>query len=490
VLNALGNIAAARLLVIGDVMLDIYVSGDVDRISAEAPVPVIRLVSERAAPGGAANVAANVAALGATVSLVGFAGMDQGFRQLRDLLAPCGRINLDGLLRAEGRPTTTKTRVVGQRQQIARIDREDVRPLSGWLEAEILRHAIAALGACDVVLLSDYGKGVLTDKVITEVLAAAREYGLPAMVDPKRRDWSAYRGATFVTPNRTELSLATAMPCGSDDEVVAAARAAQAVCGANILVTRSEKGMSFIPLEGASIHMTTVAREVFEVSGAGDTVVAVLGVMLAAGLPIVEAIRAANRAAGIVVGKFGTAVVTQQELASVMHQTADISDVTDGRLLTLDDLLFQRARWREQGMTVGLANGCFDLLHPGHVALVTQAAAACDRLVIAINTDSCVRKLKGLNRPVQSENARAAVMGAIKGVAAVVIFNEDTPYELIATLQPDVLVKGADYCEDQVVGAELVRAAGGTVLLVPLAEGQSTSRLIACEKAVANPTSP
>jgi D-beta-D-heptose 7-phosphate kinase/D-beta-D-heptose 1-phosphate adenosyltransferase len=480
VLNVLDRLGDARIAIVGDVMLDLYMQGDVERISPEAPVPVIRLMSERAIAGGAANVAANAASLGARVNLVGLAGDDEGFRRLAANLATHATIDCSGITRLADRPTITKTRVIGQHQQIARIDREDTRPLPVAVEAEILERALEAMAKSDVMVLSDYGKGVLSDGLLAPLLAAARRRGIPTIVDPKRRDLAAYRGATLITPNRAELKLATGLPCDSDEEVLAAARRAQAMCGADLLVTRSDRGMSLIPCEGEPIHLATVAREVYDVSGAGDTVVAVLGACLAAGLSMREAMRAANHAAGIVVGKFGTATVTRQELARAMEEArADGSDIEDGRLLGLQDLLSLRQYWRTQGLTIGIANGCFDLLHPGHISLIAQAAAACDRLVVALNSDASVRRLKGPQRPIQSEAARANVIGAIKGVAAVVLFDEDTPYELVAALQPEVLVKGADYTEDQVVGADIVRAAGGRVLLAKLSEGLSTSRLIA-----------
>lgn len=477
--DSLRTLASRTVAVVGDIILDVYIGGEVERISPEAPVPVIRLLSERRVPGGAANVAANVAALGTSVRLIGIAGDDDDFHQLRRALASHANVDIGGVLKTRERPTTTKTRIVGQRQQIARIDREDARPISGQLETDMIGGIKAALAGCDAILISDYGKGVLTDRVLSATIAAARDLRIPVIVDPKRRDLSAYAGAAIVTPNRAELALATGLPTSSDEEIERAARAASAACGASILVTRSEKGMSFVPLAGDVVHLPTAAREVFDVSGAGDTVVAVLGAALAADLPIVEAMQLANQAAGIVVGRFGTAVVTLADLDAAMHALSGAEDVQDGRLLSRDALTAQREHWRQLGLTVGFTNGCFDLLHPGHVSLLAQAAAACDRLIVALNTDASVSRLKGPARPVQSEVARAEVMGALKGVAAVVLFGEDTPLALIEAVRPDVLVKGADYREDQVVGADIVKAGGGRVLLAGLTPGQSTSRLIA-----------
>jgi len=470
--------AAARVAVVGDLMLDVYIEGEVHRVSPEAPVPVVRLTSERAVPGGAANVAANIASLGGAVTLVGVAGRDSAFAQLSEQLQRAGRVDLSTTVFDDSRGTTTKTRLLGHRQQIARIDRETLRPVAPEIETQLIERACAAIDGCDIVILSDYGKGVLTDMVLQRTLAYAQAVGKRVLVDPKRRDLSAYRGASIITPNRAELALATGQPCETDEEAEEAARLAHEICGADVLLTRSEKGMSYFARSGDPIHLATIAREVFDVSGAGDTVVAVLGAALAAGFPLAEAMNASNHAAGLVVAKLGTATVSCEELVLALHGDAQALDVEDGRLVTLDELMRIRAFWLANGLTVGIANGCFDLIHPGHVSLIRQAAAACDRLVMALNTDASVRRLKGPTRPVQAETARAEVMGALKGVAAVVLFDEDTPYELIKALQPDVLVKGADYTEDLVVGADIVRARGGTVLLAALTAGQSTTRLI------------
>ena len=481
--GALDGFESARVAVIGDLMLDIYIQGDVERISPEAPVPVIRARSERAVAGGAANVAANVAALGGSARLVGLAGDDAGHRRLRELLGGIAGVDLTGVVLDAARATTTKTRVVGQRQQIVRIDRETAEPAGPAVEATLVDRARAAIDQCAIVVVSDYGKGVFSDAMLAATLGHARRRATPAIVDPKRRDFSAYRGASIITPNQAELALATGAPCRSDAEAEKAARIAQAACGADVLLTRSEKGISFFPRDGAPIHLPTVAREVFDVSGAGDTVVAAFAIALAAGRPVVEAIRIANHAAGLVVGKLGTATVTREELLADLGEAARKGDVTDGRVLGRAELVAQRAFWRREGLTVGIANGCFDLIHPGHISLIRQAAAACDRLVVALNTDASVRRLKGPTRPVQGEAARAEVMGAIRGVAALTYFDEDTPRDLIAALLPDLLIKGADYTEAQVVGADIVKAAGGSVLLAELTPDRSTSRLLSAIEA-------
>ena len=478
-LTAFEKLDLAKVAVIGDLMLDVYIQGGVDRISPEAPVPVVHQISERVVAGGAANVAANVAALGASVRLVGLAGQDTDFARLAAELDRCGKIDLLGVVVTPLRRTTTKTRILGHQQQITRLDREDRGAIPIEIEDELIVRAVAAIRACDLVIFSDYGKGVLSDAVLRASLAYAKQEQKPTIVDPKRRDLTAYRGVSLITPNRAELALATGKPCDTDDEVVAAGKVAQEMSGADVLVTRSEKGMSLLPRERDPTHLSTVARQVFDVSGAGDTVVAVLGAALAAGFSLVEAMKAANHAAGIVVGKLGTATVSREELFNSMQLSVDSIDVQDGRLVTWEELLSLRRCWQKERLAVGLANGCFDVLHPGHISLIRQAAAACDRLVVALNSDASVRRLKGPSRPMQTEQSRAEVIGAIKGVSAVVLFDQETPRELIEALQPDLLVKGSDYTEAQVVGADIVRARGGTVLLARLTEGQSSSRLIA-----------
>jgi D-beta-D-heptose 7-phosphate kinase/D-beta-D-heptose 1-phosphate adenosyltransferase len=478
----LDSLSNCRVAVIGDVMLDCYLSGSVSRISPEAPVPVMRVTDERAVPGGAANVAANLASLGVAVKLVGLAGQDSAREELISLLLRMGDIDCSGIAALPGRRTTRKLRVIGAHQQIVRVDHEDDFPCSAEIEADFLKAMTAAIDGAEIVILSDYGKGVCSDRAIRAVLDHAAAAGKKVLVDPKRTDLSVYRGAFAITPNRKELSDATGLPCESDEEAATAAAAAQKVSGANILLTRSEKGMSFFPVEGAPIHLATVAQDVFDVSGAGDTVVAVLAAALAADMPIRDAMRMANHAAGIVVSKLGTASVTREELAAALTPETVSSDINDGRLLSLDDAVALRRAWARDKLSVGFANGCFDLIHPGHVSLIAQAAAACDRLIMALNSDASVKRLKGPSRPIQDEAARAAVMGAIKGVAAVIIFDEDTPLEAIEALQPDVLIKGADYTIDKVVGADIVQKRGGRVVLAELSPGQSTSRLVAAGK--------
>jgi D-beta-D-heptose 7-phosphate kinase/D-beta-D-heptose 1-phosphate adenosyltransferase len=472
----LSKLSKLRIAVVGDVMLDEYLTGGVTRISPEAPVPVVRDLTARIVPGGAANVAANITALGATVQLVGVVGDDVGRTELISALTGMGVTHCDGLLSDASRVTIRKRRIIANHQHVVRLDYEDTRALAREVEDAVIAGALQALEQTSAVVLSDYGKGVLTQRVLDEILGAASAQNKIVVVDPKRSDLSAYRGATLMTPNKAELALATGMAVETDDQAEAAARKAQQAFGGDILLTRSEKGMSYYPLDGAPLHFPAVAREVFDVSGAGDTVVAVIAALLGAGVDIGAAIRIANQAAGIVVGKEGTAILTPEELAEAFDATS--LREPEGRLVDREEASAIRRRWRRRGLTVGLANGCFDLLHPGHISLLRQAAANCDRLIVALNSDASVRRLKGPSRPRQSQAARAEVMGALKGVALVVLFDEDTPLEIIQRLEPEVLVKGEDYALEDVVGGDFVRANGGRVILAKLMDGHSTTRLL------------
>ncbi len=471
------SLASASIILVGDVMLDVYLTGTVERISAEAPVPIVRLNRERAVPGGAANVAANIAGVGGRVQLFGVRGEDDAGRRLHSLLTALPGVDHSGLLCVKERPTTSKTRIIGEHQQIVRVDHEDASPLDTASSVQLARAATAAIVPGTLVAVSDYGKGVCTEDLLGTVIEHAHRSNARVIVDPKRRDWSAYRGATLITPNRQELAVATGMPCDNSEQIVSAARLAQRVSGANILVTRSAEGMSFVPLDGAPLHMATAAKEVFDVSGAGDTVVALLSTALASGWTMPDAMEFANRGAGLVVGRLGTAAVSAGDLGYLMswpHTAA-----TSGpRVLSLEEAVTLRRHWGRDGLRVGVTNGVFDLMHPGHAMLLRKAAESCDRLIVALNSDASVRRLKGSSRPIQSEAARASVMLGMKGVAGCVIFDEDTPLKLIEALRPDTLIKGGDYQEHQIVGADIVRSAGGEVIIVDLEAGHSTSLLV------------
>ncbi|MDR3736816.1 MAG: D-glycero-beta-D-manno-heptose-7-phosphate kinase [Acidobacteriaceae bacterium] len=465
------------VLCLGDVMLDRYVYGQVDRISPEAPIPVLRVVRESLMLGGAGNVVRNLAVLGATTVFVSVIGDDDAGPQLGALLGKEVRVE-PHLLIQRGRSTTIKTRFIAGSHHLLRTDWETVRPIDQGICHEIQRTAAACLAHCQLVVLSDYGKGVLTPEVVRSVIDAAIAAGKPVIVDPKGNDFARYRGATLITPNRGELVAASRQPCNDLDGIVAAARRliVDNDFGA-MLVTLSEQGMVLVGADGSIDAIPAQAREVFDVSGAGDTVISVLAAALGAGAALPAAMRLANVAAGIVVGKVGTATVHPQELNRALLDQRLMSDT--GKVVTVPEAIDQIAKWRLAELRIGFTNGCFDLLHPGHISLLRQARRACDRLIVGLNSDASVRRLnKGPERPVQNEAARATVLSSLAPVDLVVLFDDDTPRELIRALRPDLLVKGADYTIETVVGADLVQGYGGTVLLAELEQGHSTTNLV------------
>ena len=340
------------------------------------------------------------------------------------------------------------------------------------------RVAVGAVADAAVIVLSDYGKGVLTPELMRALIDAGKAQNKPVVVDPKGKDFSRYRGATVMTPNRAELAAATGLPVGTEEEIAAAAKKLIAECALeSLLVTRGPDGMSLFARDGEPTHLPAEAREVFDVSGAGDTVVAMLAAALAAGVALPDAARLANVAAGIVVGKTGTAVATADEVFTALHTQDLLAD--ENKVAAHDEALARVERWRKDGLVIGFTNGVFDLLHPGHVTLLSQAKAACDRLVVGLNSDASVKRLKGPTRPVQNESARSAVLASLAAVDLVTIFGEDTPLALIEQIRPDVLVKGSDYTIATVVGADVVQRHGGRVILAELLPGHSTTGTIA-----------
>ena len=479
------DFSALTVLCVGDVMLDRYVYGEMERISPEAPVPVLRLTRTREMPGGAGNVASNILSLGGRAILVGLVGEDAAGAALRALVAAQPRL-ADALVATAERPTVAKTRYIATQQQVVRTDEESLAPLQPAERAALIAAIDAHAAAASVLLLSDYGKGVLDDAVIAHAIARARARGVPVFVDPKSRDFARYRGATCITPNARELAAASGLPVASADEIEAAARLVMRQAeAAAILATRSERGMILVERDGPAHAVASRAREVFDVSGAGDTVVASLALAYASGRSLEQAMHIANAAAGVVVGKLGTATADLAEILEELDlQDQETGDAGTGPgalagLSSLPRVLALSARWKAQGLAVGFTNGCFDILHPGHVATLAAARAACDRLVVGLNDDASVARLKGPSRPVHPLAARAQVIAAIRHVDAVVAFADDTPLALITALLPDVLVKGDDYAPDQVVGAAEVLAAGGRVVLARLVPGLSTTATIA-----------
>jgi D-beta-D-heptose 7-phosphate kinase/D-beta-D-heptose 1-phosphate adenosyltransferase len=462
------DFAHARILVIGDVMLDRYWHGQTSRISPEAPVPVVHVREAEDRPGGAANVAANIAALGAAAQLLGLTGDDDAARELAELLAQAGVI--PQLMRLPGAHTVTKLRVLSRHQQLIRLDFED--GFTSMEPAAIGARAAELMSDVDAVVLSDYGKGTLRD--VQGLIAQAVAAGKPVVVDPKGTDFSRYRGATVVTPNQAELE-AVVGPCQDDVELVTKGEALRSELELeSLLVTRSERGMSLFQRGRSVEHLPTRAQEVYDVTGAGDTVVAVLAAALAAGQSLLEATALSNVAAGVVVGKLGAAGVSVSELYRALHRP----HLSAGKLVDEDTLATLVQEARAAGETVVMTNGCFDILHAGHVTYLEQARRLGDRLVVAVNDDASVARLKGNGRPVNPLAQRMRVLAGLESVDWVTAFAEDTPERLICRLQPRVLVKGGDYRPEQIAGAECVQRQGGRVVVLEYLDGHSTSNII------------
>jgi D-beta-D-heptose 7-phosphate kinase/D-beta-D-heptose 1-phosphate adenosyltransferase len=461
------DFSSTRVVVAGDVILDRYLFGSTGRISPEAPVPVVHVQQSDNRPGGAGNVAVNLAALGVTTSLVGVVGKDEAARSLATIL---GERGIDcAFAEAADRPTITKTRVQSRGQQLIRLDEEKAAAMPGDAVAAALAGALAGAGA---VILSDYGKGALAD--VQTMIRACRDAGVPVLVDPKGSDFDKYRGASLITPNQSEFE-AVAGVATSDDDLVARARAMmQKLDLEALLVTRSEKGMLLVEGDGEPLFLSTQAREVYDVTGAGDTVIATLAAAVASGQSLATAAALANLAAGLVVRKIGVATVTPGELSAALHQRGQ-----GGRgLVDPDTLLALVAESHDRKERVIMTNGCFDVLHAGHVAYLEEAKSLGDRLIVAVNDDASVRRLKGESRPVNALEDRMLVLAGLAAVDWVVPFSGDTPAQLIEAVLPDVLVKGGDYKPEEIAGAKEVLQNGGEVRVLAFRDGHSSSRII------------
>jgi len=466
------------VLCIGDLMLDEFVYGEVSRISPEAPAPVIAAQRSETNIGGAGNVARNIASLGGQCIFTGLIGEDEVGVKMAVTLAQQPGIE-SVLVHDPARPTTRKVRFVSEHfsTHMLRADWELAQPATGEIEQKLIDAVLPNIARADIVLLSDYAKGVLTARVIRNVIDAAKKLGKRVIVDPKSANLAIYRGATLLTPNRKEFAEATRSRADSEAGIAEAAKDAMylADCEA-MLVTQSEHGMTLVTRQGESIHVPALPVKVRDVSGAGDTVAAALALALAAGADWEAALRVANAAAAVAVGKKGTATVTAAELRRKILPHASLA--AEEKIAPADELDAHLSEWRKQGLRVGFTNGCFDILHPGHVKVLNAARGACDRLVVGLNSDASVRRLKGEGRPVQDERARGEVLAALEAVDLVVIFEEDTPIKLIEQVKPNVLVKGGDYTREQVVGHEIVEKNGGAVLLVDILKGHSTTSLV------------
>jgi D-beta-D-heptose 7-phosphate kinase/D-beta-D-heptose 1-phosphate adenosyltransferase len=478
--EALKQLTQQTVLCIGDLMLDEFVYGEVKRISPEAPTPVLAVRHSEIGIGGAGNVARNIAALGARCIFVALIGNDEAGLILSDALGKNSSGIVPDLVVDRTRQTTRKVRFVSEHHSthLMRADWETAAPASAQSETELIAYAEAALPQVGAVVLSDYAKGVLTPRVIRAVIEAARRLGKPVVVDPKGHDYTLYSGATLVTPNVRELAAAVHRPVSSEAEVAAgAAELAQKLGCEAVLVTRSEAGMT-LHVEGeAPVHVPAYPVKVRDVSGAGDTVAAVMAVLLAMQMPFEAAMRAANAAAAVVVGKRGTATAS---LAELRHRILPAATLAPEDKIVFDwSMMDERlGEWRRHGMRIGFTNGCFDLLHRGHIRLLAEARAACDVLIVGLNSDASTRRLKGQGRPINPAESRADVLAALEAVDLVVVFEQDTPLELIKLVRPNVLVKGADYAREEVVGHEVVEADGGRVILIDLVPGHSTTNMV------------
>jgi D-beta-D-heptose 7-phosphate kinase/D-beta-D-heptose 1-phosphate adenosyltransferase len=473
--NQLEQAGTKRILCLGDCMLDKFVYGSVTRISPEAPIPVFQETRETTMLGGAANVTANISVYGGNVDFISIIGDDEEGEVIRKLLQNQSSIT-PYLIREQSRPTTAKTRYVSNSQHLLRVDKETcIEPIAET------QHTIQLtfndlIDQCDIVLLSDYKKGFFTPSLTQHLIQTAHNHQKTVIIDPKGTDYQKYAGASILTPNRSELMAATGLPIATDVDIEAAARhLIHAYDIEMILVTRSEEGMSLVTAAEA-FHLPTQAQEVYDVSGAGDTSIATLALALGCGIKIKHACEIANAAAGIAVSKSGTAVVYLDELKRALlrkhgsHYPEKLSTLISAQKLVHS--------WKAVGKKIGFTNGCFDLIHPGHVTLLRKAKQLCDILIVGLNSDNSVKHLKGDQRPIQHEEARAAVLSAIGDTDLIIIFDEQTPLKMIETLQPDVLIKGSDYTIDQVVGADVVQANGGTVALVDLVSNFSTTNIV------------
>jgi D-beta-D-heptose 7-phosphate kinase / D-beta-D-heptose 1-phosphate adenosyltransferase len=475
------SLGRPRILVVGDLILDRYVWGYAERISQEAPVPLLRADHREHRLGGAASVATMLATLGAEVSVVGGVGADVEGEVIRSHLGKMG-IDHDQVLTLDDRPTTLKERYIGRAQdrhpqQMIRVDYEVTAPIAAHAEAAIVDGLAPAIARSDVVLISDYDKGICTPSLLRHLIDACRVAGVKVVADPVRSsDYTRYRGVHCMTPNRLEASLATGLSIQAPEDAIKVGRRLVAGLGMEaVLVTLDRDGMALVRSDGRAELVPTRPRQVYDITGAGDMVLSIVGLCLAAGADYDEAAALGNVAGGLEVEQHGVVLLSREEILRdlIEHQAA-----ASGKVYDREGLLGEVARRRAIGQSIVFTNGCFDLLHIGHTRLLRQASELGDYLIVGLNSDPSVRRLKGPSRPINPELARAELLAALESVDAVAIFDEDTPLDLIDAIRPDVLVKGGDYRPDEVVGRDEVEASGGRLVLIPLVEGQSTTNLV------------
>ncbi len=475
------DLGKGKILLIGDIMLDQYIKGTVRKISPEGPIPVLNITSENQVLGGTGNVLANLCALGVKAICIGLIGNDDNGQIIRNKISSFGA-NTDNIISNDEKPTIVKTRFVSQNQQLLRVDRENTATISTAIKDDILTRAKNEIHDASILILSDYGKGLLSPDLIQSLIHMAKDNNVPVLVDPKGSDYTIYKGATIITPNRNELSQSTNnMATATDNDIEIAANILIQQCHIDyVFATRSEDGISVIPRDGTPTHLRTKSIEVYDVSGAGDTVVAVTAAALAAGGDLIDAAKIANIAGALVVAKSGTATVTVSEIENYIQKNAP--KILGAK--SLEETKDQIDKWQAKGLKVGFTNGCFDILHYGHVNYLARAKEKCDRLVIGLNHDKSVKILKGETRPINDQNARAAVMAALSSVDAVVYFGADveggdnTPCAIVDALKPDIFMKGGDYTIDQLPEGKVVQSYGGQVKIMPLYDGYSTTNII------------
>ena len=459
-----------NILVVGDLMIDHYLWGKCERISPEAPVQIVAIEKETSVLGGAGNVIHNLIDLGAKVDVISVIGDDENAQELKQLLTKA-KVSSDGLIVQENRSTSKKSRIIASQQQVLRYDKETTHPIKQEQEAQIVTRFEANLAQYDMVILSDYGKGVLTPTLTQSLIALCNSIDKKILIDPKGADFSKYRGATLLTPNKKEAIEASGINIVDDASLLTAIKQIKEQCTLDIsLITLSEEGIALYD-KSLRTH-PTVAREVFDVTGAGDTVIASLGFALASGYDIDESVKFSNLAAGVVVGKIGSATATLDEI--IEYESSLHKSTSNAHIKTLDEITLLSQELKKRGKKVVFTNGCFDILHVGHVKYLEEAKSYGDVLILGLNSDESVRRLKGENRPVNSEDDRAYILASLEAVDYVVKFYDDTPYQLIKAVQPHILVKGGDYAGKDVVGQDIA----DELRLVEFVDGKSTTKII------------
>lgn len=467
-----------HLMVIGDLMLDRYMWGNVERISPEAPVPIFHIRKNSLVAGGAGNVVFNLVGLGCKVSVIGVIGDDESGLQMQKLLDHEKIQNLS-IMNSE-QTTITKTRIIANGQQLMRLDDEEIKPLNSSISKRVLQMIDEHINDLNAIIISDYGKGVFQTPDLTQsVISMAGKADIPVFIDPKGKDWKRYSGATCVTPNTKELELVYGDTIDDDDDLTTAMHKVMEDHDLSyFLVTRGPKGMCLMARDGSPQFIAAQALEVWDVSGAGDTVISTFAVGVASKMTFSDAAQLANVAAGVVVGKLGTHPINLVELEMPLRMSINsVNGKYSTKLISMDAAQVQTQSWKSVGEKVIFTNGCFDLLHPGHIHLLNEAKALGHRLVVGLNADTSVTRLKGPERPVLNEHDRASILGSLSCVDLIVIFSEDTPEKLILKLQPDILAKGKDYRIEEVVGRDIVESYGGQVRLINILEGYSTTNI-------------